>query len=182
MKHSSSCLIYYLPRPLENSAKQVPKEGFSPHWVSFGGFPSTSLMWPENTLKENRKTKVNLQSLHCGVASRWLLSQFCCVANCTRNCTMCCDIKSLTLSHPEALHWRVKSSGVRQSKTTKETVLAGLGEERLRWSKTQLTVDIETGKTLHWHKFDVVYGVVVCSWLHEAAMRKCSDTGSKFFW
>ena len=37
----------------------------------------------------------------------------------------------LTLSHPEALHWRVKSSAVRQSKITKGTVLAGLGEERL---------------------------------------------------
>ena len=32
---------------------------------------------------------------------------------------------TLTLSHPEALHWQVKSSGIRQSK------LAGLGEERL---------------------------------------------------
>ena len=37
----------------------------------------------------------------------------------------------LTLSHPEALPWRVKSSHVRQSKITKGTVLAGLGEERL---------------------------------------------------
>ena len=36
-----------------------------------------------------------------------------------------------TLSHPEALHWRVKSSDVRQSTITKGTVLAGLGEERL---------------------------------------------------
>ena len=32
----------------------------------------------------------------------------------------------LTLSHPEALHWQlVKSSGIRQSKITKGTVLAG---------------------------------------------------------
>ena len=37
----------------------------------------------------------------------------------------------LTLSHPEALPWRVKSFGVRHSKITKGTVLAGLGEERL---------------------------------------------------
>ena len=37
----------------------------------------------------------------------------------------------LTLSHPEALHWQVKSSGIRQSKITKGMVLAGLGEERL---------------------------------------------------
>ena len=35
----------------------------------------------------------------------------------------------LTLPHPEALHWRVKSSGVRQSEITKVSVLAGLGEE-----------------------------------------------------
>ena len=39
--------------------------------------------------------------------------------------------KGLTLSHPEALHWQIKSSGIRQSKVTKGTVLAGLGEERL---------------------------------------------------
>ena len=38
----------------------------------------------------------------------------------------------LTLSHPEDLPWRVKSSGVRQSKITKGTVLAGLGEKRLK--------------------------------------------------
>ena len=34
--------------------------------------------------------------------------------------------------HPEALLLRVKSSGVRQSKITKGTVLAGLGEKGLR--------------------------------------------------
>jgi hypothetical protein len=32
------------PLPFENSAKHVPNDGFSPHCVSFGGFPSTSLM------------------------------------------------------------------------------------------------------------------------------------------
>ena len=37
----------------------------------------------------------------------------------------------LTLSHPEALHWQVKSSGIRQSKITKGTILASLGQERL---------------------------------------------------
>ena len=42
-----------------------------------------------------------------------------------------CSYITLTLSHPEALHRRVKSSGIRQSKVTKGTVLAGLGEERL---------------------------------------------------
>ena len=44
----------------------------------------------------------------------------------------------LTLSHPEALHWRVKSSGIRQSKITKVVVLAGLGNKRL----TSCTNDI----------------------------------------
>ena len=40
------------------------------------------------------------------------------------------SIPLLTLnSHPEALHWQVKSSGVRQSEITKVSVLAGLGEE-----------------------------------------------------
>ena len=45
-------ILFYenVPRPLENSAKQVPKEGFLPHLVSEGGLPSTSLMCPENTL------------------------------------------------------------------------------------------------------------------------------------
>ena len=38
----------------------------------------------------------------------------------------------LTLSHPEALPWQVKSYSVRQSKLTKGTVLAGLGEKGLR--------------------------------------------------
>ena len=38
----------------------------------------------------------------------------------------------VTLSHPEALHWRVKSSGVRHSKIRKGTVLVSLGEERLK--------------------------------------------------
>ena len=38
---------------------------------------------------------------------------------------------ALTLSHPEALPWRVKSYSVRQSKLTKGTVLAGLGEKGL---------------------------------------------------
>ena len=43
----------------------------------------------------------------------------------------------LTLSHPEALPWRVKSYSVRQSKLTKGTVLAGLGEKGLKsiWKK-----------------------------------------------
>ena len=40
--------------------------------------------------------------------------------------------RNLTLSHPEALPWRVKSYSVRQSKITKVTVLAGLGEKELR--------------------------------------------------
>ena len=35
----------------------------------------------------------------------------------------------LTFSHPEALPGRVKSYSVRQSKLTKGTVLAGLGEK-----------------------------------------------------
>ena len=38
----------------------------------------------------------------------------------------------LTLSHPEALPWRVKSYSVRQSKLIKGTVLASLGEKGLR--------------------------------------------------
>ena len=38
---------------------------------------------------------------------------------------------NLTLSHPEALHWWVKLSGIRRSKITKGTVWASLGEERL---------------------------------------------------
>ena len=47
--------VYTKPRPFENSAKHVPKEGFSPHGVSFGGLPSTSLMWPEKTLRKISK-------------------------------------------------------------------------------------------------------------------------------
>ena len=39
---------------------------------------------------------------------------------------------NLTLSHPEALPWEVKSYSVRQSKLTKGTVLASLGEKGLR--------------------------------------------------
>ena len=38
---------------------------------------------------------------------------------------------SLTLSHPEAPPWWVKSSDVRQSKITRGTILASLGEKRL---------------------------------------------------
>ena len=38
----------------------------------------------------------------------------------------------LTFSHPEGLLWRVKSSGVRQSKITKCPLLAGLGEKGLK--------------------------------------------------
>ena len=38
----------------------------------------------------------------------------------------------LTLSHPEVLPWREKLYSVRQSKLTKGTVLAGLGEKGLR--------------------------------------------------
>ena len=37
----------------------------------------------------------------------------------------------LTLSHPKALCWGVKPSGVRQSKITKGTVLADLGGKGL---------------------------------------------------
>ena len=40
--------------------------------------------------------------------------------------------RGLTLSHPEALPWWVKSYSVRQSKLTKGPVLAGLGEKGLR--------------------------------------------------
>ena len=45
----------------------------------------------------------------------------------------------LTLSHPEALPWQVKSSGVRQSKITKGAVLANLGGklERIKLKYTQ---------------------------------------------
>ena len=42
------------------------------------------------------------------------------------------QILNLTLSHPESLHWWVKSSGVRQSKITKGMVLAGLGEDNVK--------------------------------------------------
>ena len=42
------------------------------------------------------------------------------------------SITNLILSHPEAHPWWVKLSDVRQSKITKGTVLAGLGEKRLR--------------------------------------------------
>ena len=37
------------------------------------------------------------------------------------------SVVPLTISHPEALPWRVKSSGIRQSKITKGLVLASLG-------------------------------------------------------
>ena len=40
----SKIILKVKPRPFENSARQVPNDGFSPHCVSFGGFPSTSLM------------------------------------------------------------------------------------------------------------------------------------------
>ena len=46
----------------------------------------------------------------------------------------------LTLSHPEALPWRVKSYSIRQSKLTKGTVLAGLGEKGLRKRDGQVHV------------------------------------------
>ena len=41
---------------------------------------------------------------------------------------------TLTLSHPEALLWQVKSSGVRQSKITKCPLLAALGGKGLKYS------------------------------------------------
>ena len=44
----------------------------------------------------------------------------------------------LTLSHPEALHWWVKSSGVRQSKITKGTVLASLGKGKVKEEDGQI--------------------------------------------
>ena len=44
------------------------------------------------------------------------------------------SIYSLTLSHPEGLLWRVKSSGVRQSKITKCPLLAALGGKGLNGS------------------------------------------------
>ena len=43
-----------------------------------------------------------------------------------------CTIKTLTLSHPDARPWWVKSSGVRQSKITKGTDLAGVGLKGLK--------------------------------------------------
>ena len=48
-------------------------------------------------------------------------------------CNMIINLPRLTLSHPEALPWRVKSYSVRQSKITKGTVLASLGEKGLIW-------------------------------------------------
>ena len=44
----------------------------------------------------------------------------------------------LTLSHPEALLSRVKSSGVRQSKITKCLLLAALGGKGLRERDAQI--------------------------------------------
>ena len=52
------------------------------------------------------------------------------------------DGQLLVLSHPEALPWRVKSSGVRQSKITKGTVLAGLGGKGLISGRCPLCVVI----------------------------------------
>ena len=46
-----------------------------------------------------------------------------------------CPLLFLTISHPEALPWWVNLSGVKQSKITKGTVLAGLGEEKSRYIK-----------------------------------------------
>ena len=43
-------------------------------------------------------------------------------------------IQYLTLSHPEALHWWVKLSGVRQSKITKCPLLVALGRKGLMLS------------------------------------------------
>ena len=48
------------------------------------------------------------------------------------SCFLAAMVYYLTLSHPEALPWRIKSYHVRQSKLTKGTVLAGLGEKGLR--------------------------------------------------
>ena len=44
---------------------------------------------------------------------------------------LCEDCNLLTLSHQEAVPWRVKSYSVRQSKLTKGIVLASLGEKGL---------------------------------------------------
>ena len=47
-------------------------------------------------------------------------------------CNTCIQWSYLTLSHPEALLWRVKLSGVRQSKITKCPLLATLGGKGLK--------------------------------------------------
>ena len=54
-------------------------------------------------------------------------------------------LHTLTLPHPGALRspWRVKSSGVRQSKTTKWPLLAALGGKVLRKRDGQIVYEFE---------------------------------------
>ena len=75
----------------------------------------------------------------------------------------------LTLSHPEALPWWVKSSGVRQSKVTKGTVLAGLREKRLR-SPNMLKFSLCNSKDVQYLVFCHINNMSIYPWLHTVSL------------
>ena len=62
--HAAEDCYMYIPLPLENSDKQLPKLDFFPQIVSVLVFPSTSFIKAENTLCEQMIGKLGFLQMH----------------------------------------------------------------------------------------------------------------------
>ena len=62
--HAAEDYYMYIPLPLENSDKQLPKLDFFPQIVSVLVFPSTSFIKAENTLCEQMIGKLGFLQIH----------------------------------------------------------------------------------------------------------------------
>ena len=96
------------------------------------------------------------------------------------------EMTCLTLSHPEALLWRVKLSGIRQSNITKGTVLAGLGGKGLRKRDGQVG-PVNPGLTCCQQRYTcaVIFNCMFNVWIYrpktkeprlQAKTQRCSST------